>query len=389
MNHESSAPVAAARLRRAIIPRSDHPRLALRASRRMRCGCCTGSRRPATRPSWSAAACATSCSGVGPRTSTSPPTRCPTRCGALFRNCRLVGRRFRLAHVVFGREIIEVATFRAASAPPPGEEPMPDPRRSEAEVAESDGAAMTTREFDRARGDVERRRGAIRASRARRPAAASCATTSTARSTRTSGAAISPPTRSTTTSRISRSGITSAAWRTSQARRLRLIGDPETRYREDPVRMLRAARFEAKLGFTLDAGERGADRRAARRCSPSVPAARLFDETLKLFLTGHGARESRACCAGAACSACCSRRSSATSSGIRAAWWSSCWSQGLANTDAARGRGQAGDADVPVRAAAVRPDRGAHRDSSRRSAGTSRQRSSMACDARCARRSSA
>jgi poly(A) polymerase len=44
----------------------------------------------------------------------------------LFRNCRLVGRRFRLAHVFFGREIIEVATFRASSAPPPGDEPIID-----------------------------------------------------------------------------------------------------------------------------------------------------------------------------------------------------------------------------------------------------------------------
>ncbi len=82
--------------------------------------------------------------------------------------------------------------------------------------------------------------------------AASCATTSTAPSTTTCGAATSRPTRSTTTSRISRSGTTSAAFEDIAARTLRLIGDPETRYREDPVRMLRAARFEAKLPFTLD-----------------------------------------------------------------------------------------------------------------------------------------
>src|SRR4051812_3041347 len=48
----------------------------------------------------------------------------PEQVRKLFRNCRLVGRRFRLAHVFFGREIIEVATFRAASAPAPGEEPL-------------------------------------------------------------------------------------------------------------------------------------------------------------------------------------------------------------------------------------------------------------------------
>ncbi len=43
----------------------------------------------------------------------------PEQVRRLFRNCRLVGRRFRLAHIVYGREVIEVATFRAASAPPP------------------------------------------------------------------------------------------------------------------------------------------------------------------------------------------------------------------------------------------------------------------------------
>src|SRR3984893_7752744 len=57
----------------------------------------------------------------------------PEQVKQLFRNCRLVGRRFRLAHVFFGREIIEVATFRAASAPEPGQEPLP-----EADVAEGE-----------------------------------------------------------------------------------------------------------------------------------------------------------------------------------------------------------------------------------------------------------
>ncbi len=73
------------------------------------------------------------------------------------------------------------------------------------------------------------------------------------------------------------------------ARRLKLIGDPVTRYREDPVRMLRAARFEAKLGFTLD-GNTGTAIAGLKDLLGSVPPARLFDETLKLFLTGHGAR---------------------------------------------------------------------------------------------------
>jgi poly(A) polymerase len=74
-----------------------------------------------------------------------------------------------------------------------------------------------------------------------------------------------------------------------QARRLRLIGDPERRFREDPVRMLRAARFEAKLGFELDAAG-AAPIPELRQLLAGVPAARLFDETVKLFLTGHGVR---------------------------------------------------------------------------------------------------
>src|SRR5476649_2081003 len=51
----------------------------------------------------------------------------PEEVRKLFRNCRLIGRRFRLAHVYFGRDIIEVATFRAATAPSPGQEALPDP----------------------------------------------------------------------------------------------------------------------------------------------------------------------------------------------------------------------------------------------------------------------
>ncbi len=77
-----------------------------------------------------------------------------------------------------------------------------------------------------------------------------------------------------------------------QARRLRLIGDVETRYREDPVRMLRAARFEAKLGFEVDAAS-AAPIAQLRGLLAAVPPARLFDETGKLFLTGHGAASFR------------------------------------------------------------------------------------------------
>jgi poly(A) polymerase len=73
------------------------------------------------------------------------------------------------------------------------------------------------------------------------------------------------------------------------ARVLKLIGDPETRFREDPVRMLRAARFEAKLSFEIDPATAEPIGRLGELLG-GVPPARLFDETLKLFLTGHGAK---------------------------------------------------------------------------------------------------
>jgi poly(A) polymerase len=71
-----------------------------------------------------------------------------------------------------------------------------------------------------------------------------------------------------------------------------MIGDPETRFREDPVRMLRAARFEAKLGFSIDPATAAPIGELRERLA-GVPQARLFDETLKLFLGGHGASSFR------------------------------------------------------------------------------------------------
>ena len=74
-----------------------------------------------------------------------------------------------------------------------------------------------------------------------------------------------------------------------RARTLRLIGDPETRYREDPVRMLRAVRFEAKLGFTIHESARAPFETLAGLLA-HIPPARLLDEFQKLFLAGFGQR---------------------------------------------------------------------------------------------------
>ena len=210
--------------------------------------------------------------GITPKDFDVATNALPDEVRRLFRNCRLIGRRFRLAHVHFGQEIIEVATFRAAAAP-------------EREDAEDDGDE-----------DPE---------------------------LRTSVPAPDNPAHRAfdTTGRILRDNIYGTieedVWRRDfaanglyyniddfsiwdfvdgvndvRARRLKLIGDPETRYREDPVRMLRAVRFAAKLDFTFEAQTEQPVRRLAYLLD-GVPPARLFDECLKLFLSGFGAKSFR------------------------------------------------------------------------------------------------
>ena len=260
----------------------------------------------------------------------------PEQVRRLFRNCRLVGRRFRLAHVFFGREIIEVATFRAASAPSQGEEPLPDadPEDGEAPeldeldalaqpaVADADADASADLDADdsdadalaagRGRGNDVRDSGAGSeplaagprgpASFARDPAAGD---KNSERVTDETGRIIRDNVYGTIDADVWRRDLTCNAlyyniadfslWdyvggkEDVAARILKLIGDPETRFREDPVRMLRAARFEAKLSFAIDPATAEPIATLGELLG-GVPPARLFDETLKLFLTGHGAR---------------------------------------------------------------------------------------------------
>jgi len=197
----------------------------------------------------------------------------PEEVRKLFRNCRLVGRRFRLAHVFFGRETIEVATFRASSAPSQAEEPVADLDDDEegeaADVAAVVEPSDTHRAFDES-GRILRDNvyGNIDEDVWRRDFTANSLYYNIADFSLWDYV----------------DGAADIASRT-----LRLIGDPETRYREDPVRMLRAARFEAKLDFSLDPATAAPIALLADLLG-GVPPARLFDETLKLFLTGHGAR---------------------------------------------------------------------------------------------------
>ena len=167
----------------------------------------------------------------------------PEQVKALFRNCRLIGRRFRLAHVVFGREIIEVATFRANV----------DDGSGDREV--HDGGRLLR---DNVYGTIED--DAIRRDFTANALYYAIADFSVRDYT--------------------------GGFEDVQNRVMRLIGDPDTRYREDPVRMLRAVRLAAKLDFTIEPGTAEPIARLASLLSEAAPA-RLFEECLKLFLSGH------------------------------------------------------------------------------------------------------
>jgi poly(A) polymerase len=206
----------------------------------------------------------------------------PEQVKKLFRNCRLVGRRFRLAHVFFGRETIEVATFRASAAPPPGEDPPPDADADGDEELDDNDTAPATHDprFDPEEDEGERVMDAE--GRILRDNVYGSIDEDVWR-------------RDFTANSLYYNIADFSVWdyvggvEDVEARRLKLIGDPETRFREDPVRMLRAARFEAKLGFTIDSGTAEPIPRLAELLG-GVPPARLFDEAMKLFLSGHGLR---------------------------------------------------------------------------------------------------
>ena len=254
---------------------------------------------------WWAAACGTSCSGHGAQAiSTSLRTLLPEQVKP-FTNCRLVGRRFRLAHVFFGQEIIEVATFRAATAPSQGEEPLADADPEDGEAPELDEDPEIPAEGagdpgEEASGEAEAAPvGAF--GRQARPSLGD----DSERKFDATGRILRDNVYGTIDEDVWRRDFTAnslyyniadfSIWdycsgvEDIAARRLRLIGDPETRFREDPVRMLRAARFEAKLGFEIDPAT-AEPIGQLRELLGGVPPARLFDEMLKLFLTGHGAK---------------------------------------------------------------------------------------------------
>ncbi len=168
-----------------------------------------------------------------------------------FRNCRLIGRRFHLAHVRFGHEIIEVATFRAAHTEMDEDHGVDE---VEHRAIDEHGRILRDNLYGTIEEDVWRRDFTANA----------------------------------LYYNIEDYSIWDYVGGVEDARNrvLRLIGDPATRYREDPVRMLRAARFAAKLNFTLHPGTEAPIGELAYMLD-RMPSARLFDETLKLMLSGH------------------------------------------------------------------------------------------------------
>jgi poly(A) polymerase len=212
--------------------------------------------------------------GITPKDFDVATNALPEEVRRLFRNCRLIGRRFRLAHVHFGHEIIEVATFRAAAAPEreDAEEVDPDAENDGGPVDAAPPFDSEHRAFDQT-GRILRDNiyGTIEEDVWRRDFAAN-------------GLYYN----------IDDFSIWDFVDGVSdiRARRLKLIGDPETRYREDPVRMLRAVRFAAKLDFAIEPATEAPIGRLAYLLD-GVPPARLFDECLKLFLSGFGAKSYR------------------------------------------------------------------------------------------------
>ena len=169
----------------------------------------------------------------------------PEQVKSLFRNCRLIGRRFRLAHIHFGRHIIEVATFRAGHG------------HSASGNLDASGRILRDNVYGDIGEDALRRDFTVNA----------------------------------LYYNVADFSVIDyvGGYEDIKKGRLCLIGDPDERYREDPVRMLRAIRFAYKLGFTIEESckqfiiDQGA-------LLQDIPSARLYDEVLKIFHSGH-ARE--------------------------------------------------------------------------------------------------
>lgn len=169
----------------------------------------------------------------------------PEQVSSVFRNGRIIGKRFRIVHVRFGREIIEVTTFRGNH----------EKASKKNEAVKSEKGILLR---DNVYGDIE---------------------SDAIRRDFTINALYYDPKKSEILDFTG--GV-----KDLESRTLQIIGDPDARYKEDPVRMLRAVRFAAKLGFSIEAATEAPIHEHSEYLS-DIPAARLFEEVLKLFMSGY------------------------------------------------------------------------------------------------------
>jgi poly(A) polymerase len=172
----------------------------------------------------------------------------PRQLRRIFRNCRLIGRRFRLAHILFRGEIIETATFRA---------PVPDDEETHSENVfrtGEEGMVMRDNVFGTPEQDALRRDFTINA----------------------------------LFYNIADFSIIDYAGGLEDLknRTIRVIGDPDTRFAEDPVRMIRAARFAGTLGFEIEQSAFDSICRNKEKLALAAPS-RMYEEVQKLFFCGH------------------------------------------------------------------------------------------------------
>ncbi|HWH81073.1 MAG TPA: polynucleotide adenylyltransferase PcnB [Burkholderiaceae bacterium] len=192
----------------------------------------------------------------------------PEQVKALFRRAFIIGRRFRIVHVVFGRgrqdrglsEVIEVSTFRAMVDPAASEAVAGNEKTSRSELAgkshvvDAEGRVLRDNVWGSQKDDAARRDFTV-------------------------NAMYYDPLREVVVDY--HGGI-----RDVKKKLLRMIGDPATRYREDPVRIIRVVRFAAKLDFEIEPKTRAPIKEMAALLD-NVPASRTFDEMIKLLQTGH------------------------------------------------------------------------------------------------------
>jgi poly(A) polymerase len=190
----------------------------------------------------------------------------PAQLKKLFRNCRLIGRRFRLAHLHFHDEIIEAATFRSAAEPPPEEPAEPEAESLEQErerrhgprlLKSEDGMVLRDNVFGTPEEDAVRRDFTVNA----------------------------------LFYNIADFSIIDHVGGMEDLKNgvIRTIGDPLVRFTEDPVRMIRAVRFAAMLGFNIEERTEAAMAELCGTINKATPP-RLYEEVLKLLLMGAGER---------------------------------------------------------------------------------------------------